>query len=106
MTEFWLVSVPCDNVNTQVLEDLKQAASKGSLGASVQFLILKLKLGTLDVLLDVCDDLSSLDSYVETSQCMAEIMEESSDNLMENISASGGSDSGGDGVEVTYCCIQ
>ncbi|XP_076834563.1 V-type proton ATPase subunit C 1-B isoform X2 [Brachyhypopomus gauderio] len=94
MTEFWLVSVPLDKVNSQALEDLKQAASKDRLGTSVRFLIPELKLGTLDVLLGVCDALAGLDSYVEvvmrkSSQCMAEITEESSHNLLENITTNG-----------------
>uniref|UniRef100_A0A672R7E9 V-type proton ATPase subunit C n=1 Tax=Sinocyclocheilus grahami TaxID=75366 RepID=A0A672R7E9_SINGR len=53
-----------------------------------------LKVGTLDVLLGVSDDLSRLDSYTEgvmrqTSQCLGEVMEEFSGKLLESMLANG-----------------
>ncbi|XP_053489735.1 V-type proton ATPase subunit C 1-B [Ictalurus furcatus] len=95
MAEFWLISVPLDKVSSQALEKLKRATVKASLGSYFRFHIPELKVGTLDVLLSVSDDLSRLDSYTEgvmrkTIQCMAELMEQSSDKLMENALANGG----------------
>uniref|UniRef100_A0AAR2KD08 V-type proton ATPase subunit C n=1 Tax=Pygocentrus nattereri TaxID=42514 RepID=A0AAR2KD08_PYGNA len=95
MSEFWLISVPLDKASSQSLEKLKRAASKAGLGSSFRFHIPELKVGTLDVLLGVADDLSRLDSYTEgimrkTSQCMAEVMEQSTDKVIENALANGG----------------
>ncbi|KAL7862314.1 hypothetical protein SRHO_G00137550 [Serrasalmus rhombeus] len=97
MSEFWLISVPLDKASSQSLEKLKRAAAKAGLGSSFRFHIPELKVGTLDVLLGVADDLSRLDSYTEgimrkTSQCMAEVMEQSSDKVIENALANGALD--------------
>ncbi|KAL7872962.1 hypothetical protein AOLI_G00120330 [Acnodon oligacanthus] len=94
MSEFWLISVPLDKASSQSLEKLKRAAAKAGLGSSFRFHIPELKVGTLDVLLGVADDLSRLDSYTEgvmrkTSQCMAEVMEQSNDKVKENALANG-----------------
>ncbi|KAL6477517.1 hypothetical protein MHYP_G00133520 [Metynnis hypsauchen] len=94
MSEFWLISVPLDKASSQSLEKLKRAAAKAGLGSSFRFHIPELKVGTLDVLLGVADDLSRLDSYTEgvmrkTSQCMAEVMEQSNDKVIENALANG-----------------
>ncbi|XP_030638261.1 V-type proton ATPase subunit C 1-A [Chanos chanos] len=92
--EFWLISVPLDKASSQSLEKLKRAASKSSLATSFRFPIPELKVGTLDTLLAVSDELSRLDVFTEsvmrrTSQCMAEVMEQSSDKLLENALANG-----------------
>ncbi|XP_046712102.1 V-type proton ATPase subunit C 1-A isoform X2 [Silurus meridionalis] len=96
MAEFWLIAVPTDKISSQSLEKLKRATNKASLGNYFRFHIPELKVGSLDVLLSVSDDLSRLDSYTEgvlrkTTQCMADLMEqsESSDKLMENALANG-----------------
>ncbi|XP_036449430.1 V-type proton ATPase subunit C 1-A [Colossoma macropomum] len=94
MSEFWLISVPLDKASSQSLEKLKRAAAKAGLGSSFRFIIPELKVGTLDVLLGVADDLSRLDSHAEgvmrkTSQCMAEVMEQSCDKVIENALANG-----------------
>ncbi|GAA6096933.1 V-type proton ATPase subunit C 1-B [Tachysurus ichikawai] len=94
MAEFWLISVPLDKVSSQSLEKLKRATVKASLGSYFRFHIPELKVGTLDVLLSVSDDLSRLDSYTEdvmrkTSQCMAEHMEHCGDKFMENVLSNG-----------------
>ncbi|KAI5102581.1 V-type proton ATPase subunit C 1-B-like, partial [Silurus meridionalis] len=96
MAEFWLIAVPMDKISSQSLEKLKRATNKASLGNYFRFHIPELKVGSLDVLLSVSDDLSRLDSYTEgvlrkTTQCMADLMEqsESSDKLMENALANG-----------------
>ncbi|KAI4898450.1 hypothetical protein NFI96_011935, partial [Prochilodus magdalenae] len=102
MSEFWLISVPLDKASSQSLEKLKRATAKAGLGSSFRFHIPELKVGTLDVLLGVADDLSRLDSYAEretlyitysimrkTSQCMAEVMEHPGDKLLENALANG-----------------
>ncbi|XP_043119419.1 V-type proton ATPase subunit C 1-B [Puntigrus tetrazona] len=94
MMEFWLISVPLDKVSCQSLEKLKRVSAKTSLTMSSRFHIPELKVGTLDVLLGVSDDLSRLDSYTEgvlrqTSQCLGEVMEEFSGKLLESMLANG-----------------
>ncbi|KAG7328522.1 hypothetical protein KOW79_008466 [Hemibagrus wyckioides] len=94
MAEFWLIAVPLDKVSSQSLEKLKRATVKASLGSYFRFHIPELKVGTLDVLLSVSDDLSRLDSYTEdvmrkTSQCIAELMEQSGDKFKENVLTNG-----------------
>uniref|UniRef100_W5L3I4 V-type proton ATPase subunit C n=1 Tax=Astyanax mexicanus TaxID=7994 RepID=W5L3I4_ASTMX len=94
MSEFWLISVPLDIASSQSLEKFKRAAAKAGLGSSFRFHMPELKVGTLDVLLGVADDLSRLDTHAEgvmqkTSQCMAEVMEHFNDKLLENALANG-----------------
>ncbi|XP_061073426.1 V-type proton ATPase subunit C 1-B [Conger conger] len=94
MSEFWVISVPLDKVSLQSLEKLNRAASKTRLASVFRFPIPELKVGTLDVLLSVSDDLSRLDAYTEsviqrTAQCMLEVMEHSKDKVQENALANG-----------------
>ncbi|XP_058605956.1 V-type proton ATPase subunit C 1-A isoform X2 [Onychostoma macrolepis] len=94
MMEFWLISVPLDKISCQSLEKLKRVSAKTGLATSSRFHIPELKVGTLDVLLGVSDDLSRLDSYTEgvmrqTSQCLGEVMEEFSGKLLESMLANG-----------------
>uniref|UniRef100_A0A673KGZ1 V-type proton ATPase subunit C n=1 Tax=Sinocyclocheilus rhinocerous TaxID=307959 RepID=A0A673KGZ1_9TELE len=94
MMEFWLISVPLDKISCQSLEKLKRVSAKTGLATSSRIHIPELKVGTLDVLLGVSDDLSRLDSYTEgvmrqTSQCLGEVMEEFSGKLLESMLANG-----------------
>ncbi|XP_055028620.2 V-type proton ATPase subunit C 1-B [Misgurnus anguillicaudatus] len=90
MMEFWLISVPLDKVSCQSLEKLKQVEDKTGLTTSTRVHIPELKVGTLDVLVGLSDDLSSLDSYTEsvlhqTSQCLCDVMKEVGGKLLESI---------------------
>ncbi|KAK6304549.1 hypothetical protein J4Q44_G00251350 [Coregonus suidteri] len=94
MTDFWLISVPLDRTSSQSLEKLKHSVAKTKLASSFKFSIPELKVGTLDILLGVSDDLSKLDTQAErvmqrTAQCMAEVMEQASDKVVENALANG-----------------
>ncbi|KAK9959275.1 hypothetical protein ABG768_009409 [Culter alburnus] len=94
MMEFWLISVPLDKISCQSLEKLKRVAAKSGLATSSRLHVPELKVGTLDVLLGLSDDLSRLDSYTEgvmrqTSQCLGEVMEEFSGKLLESMLANG-----------------
>uniref|UniRef100_A0A8C7FK35 V-type proton ATPase subunit C n=1 Tax=Oncorhynchus kisutch TaxID=8019 RepID=A0A8C7FK35_ONCKI len=53
MTDFWLISVPLDRTSSQSLEKLKHCVAKTKLATSFKFSIPELKVGTLDVLLEV-----------------------------------------------------
>ncbi|XP_056333299.1 V-type proton ATPase subunit C 1-B [Danio aesculapii] len=92
--EFWLISVPLDKISCQSVEKLKRVAAKTGLSTSSRVHIPELKVGTLDVLLGLSDDLSRLDSITEgvmrqTSQCLAEVMDEFSGKLLESLLAGG-----------------
>ncbi|XP_036398139.1 V-type proton ATPase subunit C 1-B [Megalops cyprinoides] len=94
MTEFWLISVPLDKTSLQSLEKLNHAVCKARLASSFRFPIPELKVGTLDVLMSVSDELTRLDAYAESvirriSQCMSEVMEPSKDKVLENTLANG-----------------
>ncbi|KAA0711502.1 V-type proton ATPase subunit C 1-A [Triplophysa tibetana] len=88
--EFWLISVPLDKVSCQSLEKLKRVTAKNDPTTSTRVHIPELKVGTLDVLLGLSDDLSRLDSYAEgvlhhTWQGLSDVMEEFSGKLLESM---------------------
>ncbi|CAB1331047.1 unnamed protein product, partial [Coregonus sp. 'balchen'] len=79
--------------SSQSLEKLKHSVAKTNLASSFKFSIPELKVGTMDVLLSVSDGLSKLEPQAErvmqrTAQCMAEVMEQSSEKVAENALAS------------------
>ncbi|KAM6912844.1 V-type proton ATPase subunit C 1-B-like [Xenentodon cancila] len=94
MTDFWLISVPLDKTSLANVEKLRRNITKSHRASSWKFSIPDLKVGILDSLLHVSDDLSKLDTLTESvikkiSQCMKEVMEPSSDKVMENALANG-----------------
>ncbi|XP_008305164.1 V-type proton ATPase subunit C 1-B [Stegastes partitus] len=94
MTDFWLISVPLDKTSLTSVEKLKRTVAKTNLASCCKFSIPDLKVGILDSLLSVSDDLSKLDTLTEsvikkTCQCMREVMEQSSDKVLENALANG-----------------
>ncbi|KAJ7991036.1 hypothetical protein DPEC_G00293070 [Dallia pectoralis] len=108
MTDFWLISVPQERASSLSLEQLKHTVAKSNLASSFRFSIPELKasicvslltmghlaVGTLDVLLGVSDDLSSLDTQAErvlrmAAQCMAEVIEQSGDKVVGKSLANG-----------------
>ncbi|XP_036927775.1 V-type proton ATPase subunit C 1-B [Acanthopagrus latus] len=94
MTDLWLISVPLDKKSLTSVEKLKRTIAKTSLATCCRFSIPDLKVGILDSLLIVSDDLSKLDTLTEsvikkTYQCMREVMEQSSDKVLENALANG-----------------
>ncbi|XP_028250436.1 V-type proton ATPase subunit C 1-B [Parambassis ranga] len=94
MTDLWLISVPLDKTSVASIEKLKRTIAKTNLASCWKFSIPDLKVGILDSLLCVADDLSKLDSLTEsvikkTCQCMREVMEQSTDKVLENALANG-----------------
>ncbi|KAM7403987.1 hypothetical protein PAMA_004416 [Pampus argenteus] len=94
MTDLWLISVPLDKTSLSSVEKLKRTIAKTNLASCCKFSIPDLKVGTLDSLLSMSDDLSELDRLTEsvikkTCQCMREVMEQSSDKVLENALANG-----------------
>ncbi|XP_062296464.1 V-type proton ATPase subunit C 1-B [Scomber scombrus] len=94
MTDLWLISVPLDKTSLTSVEKLKHTIAKTGLASCCKFSIPDLKVGILDSLLSVSDDLSKLDTLTEsvikkTCQCMKEVMEQASDKVVENALANG-----------------
>ncbi|XP_073192118.1 V-type proton ATPase subunit C 2 isoform X4 [Lepidochelys kempii] len=94
MSEFWLISAPGDKVNLQALERMNTVTSKANLSSNNKFLIPDLKVGTLDALVGLSDELGKLDSSAESvikkvAQYIGEVMEDSKDKVQENLLANG-----------------
>ncbi|CAL8291548.1 unnamed protein product [Gadus morhua 'NCC'] len=86
--EFWLLSLPLDKTSLASLEKLKRTIAKTNLATCGKLSIPELKVGTLDNLLSVSDNLSQLDTLTEsvikkTCHFMGEVMEQASDKVLE-----------------------
>uniref|UniRef100_A0A671VD90 V-type proton ATPase subunit C n=1 Tax=Sparus aurata TaxID=8175 RepID=A0A671VD90_SPAAU len=95
MTEFWLISAPGDKTCQQTWDKMMAATTRtNNLSANHKFNIPDLKVGTLDVLVGLSDELAKLDSFVESvvkkvAQYMADVLEDSRDKVQENLLANG-----------------
>nr|XP_061798919.1 V-type proton ATPase subunit C 1-A-like [Nerophis lumbriciformis] len=94
MRDLWLISVPLDKTSVKNVEKLQRIISKTNQASCYKFTIPDLKVGILDSLLIVSDDLSTLDTLTEsvmnkTCQCIREMVEQACDSVMENVSANG-----------------
>nr|XP_057946416.1 V-type proton ATPase subunit C 1-B [Doryrhamphus excisus] len=92
MRDLWLISVPLDKTSSISVEKLKHILGKTNLASCCKFSIPELKVGILDSLLRVSDELSTLDTLIEsvmtkTCQCMREVMEQARDKVTENVLA-------------------
>ena len=66
LTEFWLISAPGDKTCQQTWDKLNNTTSKPvPMSMNHKFTIPDLKVGTLDVLVGLSDELGKLDAYVE-----------------------------------------
>ncbi|NXF81846.1 VATC1 ATPase, partial [Sclerurus mexicanus] len=98
MTEFWLISAPGEKTCQQTWEKLHAATTRhNNLSTNSKFNIPDLKVGTLDVLVGLSDELAKLDAFVESvvkkvAQYMADVLEDSKDKVQENLLANGGKD--------------
>ncbi|KAL4624217.1 V-type proton ATPase subunit C 2 [Arapaima gigas] len=86
MAEFWLVAAPLDDSSLQAVEKLT------SLVSTFRFPVPELKVGTLDILVGLSDDLTQLDSLAESvicrmAQCLLEVTEQPKDKVAENPAA-------------------
>lgn len=95
MTEFWLISAPGDKTCQQTWDKMNIATAESSnLSTNNKFNIPELKVGTLDVLVGLSDELAKLDSFVESvvkkvAQYMTDVLEDSRDKVQENLLANG-----------------
>ncbi|XP_017891781.1 V-type proton ATPase subunit C isoform X2 [Ceratina calcarata] len=93
MTEYWLISAPGDKTCQQTWETMNNLTSKQhSLSINYKFHIPDLKVGTLDQLVGLSDDLGKLDAYVEqvtrkVATYLGEVLEDQRDKLHENLLA-------------------
>ncbi|XP_029053059.1 V-type proton ATPase subunit Vha44 isoform X1 [Osmia lignaria lignaria] len=93
MTEYWLISAPGDKTCQQTWETMNDLTSKQhSLSVNYKFHIPDLKVGTLDQLVGLSDDLGKLDTYVEqvtrkVATYLGEVLEDQRDKLHENLMA-------------------
>ena len=64
--EYWLISAPGEKTPQQTFDILNNVAAKQqNLSQNFKFSIPELKVGTLDVLVGLSDDLGKLDSFCE-----------------------------------------
>lgn len=94
MTEFWLISAPGEKTCQQTWDKMNMATTQTNLSTNHKFNIPELKVGTLDVLVGLSDELAKLDSFVESvvrkvGQYMADVLEDSRDKVQENLLANG-----------------
>ncbi|KAL5007516.1 hypothetical protein ScPMuIL_016322 [Solemya velum] len=95
MTEFWLISAPGEKTCQQTWDSLNKATAKmNNLSTNYKLPVPDLKVGTLDVLVGLSDDLGKLDTYTEgvthkITGYMGEVLEDQRDKLMENLLANG-----------------
>ncbi|XP_034247075.1 V-type proton ATPase subunit C isoform X1 [Thrips palmi] len=93
MTEYWLISAPGDKTCLQTWESMNNLTSKqNSLSDNYKFNIPDLKVGTLDQLVGLSDDLGKLDGFVESvtrkvAAYLGEVLEDQRDKLHENLMA-------------------
>jgi len=93
--EFWLISAPGEKTPQQTFEVLNNVTAKQhNLSTNFKFPIPELKVGTLDVLVGLSDDLGKLDAFCETisrkvAQYLGEVLEDQRDKLQENLLANG-----------------
>ncbi|KAG8445646.1 hypothetical protein GDO86_010432 [Hymenochirus boettgeri] len=94
MAELWLISVPGDKTNMTTLERMNTVTSKANLSSNAKFIIPELKVGTLDALVGLSDELGKLDTFAESlikkiAQYIGEVMDDSTDKAQENLLANG-----------------
>ncbi|XP_015112199.1 V-type proton ATPase subunit C [Diachasma alloeum] len=93
MTEYWLISAPGDKTCQQTWDTMNNLTSKqNSLSLNYKFHIPDLKVGTLDQLVGLSDDLGKLDAFVEqvtrkVAAYLGEVLEDQRDKLHENLMA-------------------
>ncbi|XP_025117346.1 V-type proton ATPase subunit C 2 isoform X3 [Bubalus bubalis] len=95
MSEFWLISAPRDKENLQALERMNTVTSKSNLSYNTKFTIPDFKVGTLDSLVGLSDELAKLDIFAESlikrmAQSVVEVMEDAKGKVQENLLANGG----------------
>lgn len=96
MSDFLIISVPAEGDPTKAYRDLSTGLTKYPVAQSVtEFAVPQnLKVGTLDVLVGISDELGKLDTYAENvtrkiAQYMGEVLEEQRHKLEDNLLVNG-----------------
>lgn len=95
MTELWLISAPGEKTCQQTWEVMNNVTAKqNQLSTNYKFHIPDLKVGTLDVLVGLSDELGKLDGFCEgvarkVAAYLGEVLEDQRDKLQENLLANG-----------------
>ncbi|XP_045175868.1 V-type proton ATPase subunit C 1-A-like [Mercenaria mercenaria] len=95
MAEFWLISAPGDKTCQQTFDKLNTVTSRqNNLSTNYKFNLPDLKVGTLDTLVGLSDDLGKLDTYCEgitkkVAGYLGEVLDDQRDKLQENLLANG-----------------
>ncbi|XP_068608401.1 V-type proton ATPase subunit C 1-B-like [Brachionichthys hirsutus] len=89
MTDMWLISVPLDKDSITSVGKLKHSIAKANLASCFMFSIPDLKVGILDSLLSLSDDLHKLDTQTQsvirnTGLCLRDVTQQSTDKVLEN----------------------
>ncbi|XP_044734883.1 V-type proton ATPase subunit C [Chrysoperla carnea] len=93
MSEYWLISAPGDKTCQQTWETMNNITNKqNNLSVNYKFAIPDLKVGTLDQLVGLSDDLGKLDTFVDqvtrkVATYLGEVLEDQRDKLHENLMA-------------------
>lgn len=90
MGDIWLVSVPFDRTAQETLDNV--ASSTSSMGVTFRFPIPELKVGTLDTLVALTDELGKHDSFCESVtrklvSSLNDVLDNERDKLAENLLA-------------------
>lgn len=95
MTEYWLISAPGEKTCQQTWETLNNVTSKqNDLCKNFKFHIPDLKVGTLDQLVGLSDELTKLDAYVESichklAASLQDTLENKHNSVTEHLQANG-----------------
>lgn len=93
MSEVWLISAPGENTPQKTWDALNRATTAENLSTNYKFNIPELRVGTLDTLVGLGDDLAKLDIFAESvsrkiAQYLGEVLEDTTptrDKLIENL---------------------
>lgn len=95
VVEYWLISAPGDTTCQQTWDALNRVTSKQhGLTTNFKLHIPDLKVGTLDQLVGLSEDLIKVDTYVESvvrkaSQYLGDVLDEEKDKIKENLLVNG-----------------
>ncbi|KAM9777547.1 V-type proton ATPase subunit C 1-B-like [Neosynchiropus ocellatus] len=94
MTDLWMISVPLDKKTSASVDKLKRIIAKTKSASCCRFHIPELKVGVLDSLLTVSDEMAKLDMTTEsvlkrTCQSLRELMVQTGDKQEDDVVANG-----------------
>lgn len=90
MGECWIISVPGGNSTQHAWQELQAPTVGAGLSKNFKFTIPDLKVGTLDALIGLSDDLGKIDGYAEgvchkVASYMGEVLEQQKDRVEANL---------------------